>query len=78
MLRAMDRFPRGRFAPSPTGGLHLGNARTALLAWLWTRAYEGRFVMRIEDLDAPGSGQVSPPSSWRTSPGSASTGTRGP
>jgi glutamyl-tRNA synthetase len=42
---------RGRFAPSPTGRLHLGNARTALLAWLHARAAGGRFVMRVEDLD---------------------------
>ena len=42
---------RGRFAPSPTGDLHLGNARTALLAWLQARSAGGRFVMRVEDLD---------------------------
>jgi glutamyl-tRNA synthetase len=42
---------RGRFAPSPSGELHLGNARTALLAWLQARAGGGRFVMRVEDLD---------------------------
>jgi len=42
---------RGRFAPSPTGELHLGNARTALLAWHQARSAGGRFVMRIEDLD---------------------------
>jgi glutamyl-tRNA synthetase len=42
---------RGRFAPSPTGALHLGNARTALLAWLHARAAGGTFVMRVEDLD---------------------------
>jgi glutamyl-tRNA synthetase len=41
----------GRYAPSPTGRLHLGNARTALLAWLSVRAASGRFVLRIEDLD---------------------------
>lgn len=45
--------PRGRFAPSPTGELHLGNARTALLAWLWARAENGSFAMRIEDIDLP-------------------------
>jgi len=44
---------RGRFAPSPTGPLHLGNARTALLAWLAARAQGGSFVMRVEDLDGP-------------------------
>jgi len=42
---------RGRFAPSPTGQLHLGNARTALLAWLDARSAGGAFVMRMEDLD---------------------------
>jgi glutamyl-tRNA synthetase len=42
---------RGRYAPSPTGRLHLGNARTALLAWLDARSRGGTFVMRIEDLD---------------------------
>jgi len=47
-----DHAPvRGRFAPSPTGALHLGNARTALLAWLHARAAGGAFVMRVEDLD---------------------------
>ena len=44
---------RGRYAPSPTGPLHLGNARTALASWLHARAAGGRYVMRIEDLDAP-------------------------
>lgn len=44
---------RGRYAPSPTGALHLGNLRTALLAWLFARAAGGRFVLRIEDLDLP-------------------------
>jgi glutamyl-tRNA synthetase len=43
----------GRYAPSPTGDLHLGNARTALIAWLWARRAEGRFLLRSEDLDAP-------------------------
>jgi glutamyl-tRNA synthetase len=42
---------RGRYAPSPTGRQHLGNARTALLAWLQIRAAGGRFVLRVEDLD---------------------------
>lgn len=41
----------GRFAPSPTSELHLGNLRTALLAWLFARAEGLRFVVRIEDLD---------------------------
>jgi glutamyl-tRNA synthetase len=42
---------RGRFAPSPSGELHAGNARTALLAWLQVRRLGGRFIMRVEDLD---------------------------
>ncbi len=42
---------RGRFAPSPTGRLHLGNVRSALLGWLWARAERGEFLLRIEDLD---------------------------
>jgi glutamyl-tRNA synthetase len=44
---------RGRFAPSPTGPLHLGNARTALLSWLAARSAGGGYVMRVEDLDGP-------------------------
>lgn len=51
---------RGRYAPSPTGALHLGNVRTALLAWLQTRLVGGTFILRMEDLDHP-----------RTRPGSA-------
>jgi len=48
----MTRSPyRGRFAPSPTGPLHLGLARTALLGWLRARAQGGVFLLRIEDLD---------------------------
>ncbi len=42
---------RGRYAPSPTGDLHLGNLRSALLAWLLARCAGGQFVLRIEDLD---------------------------
>ena len=41
----------GRFAPSPTGSLHLGNLRTAVVAWLFARAADGRFLVRMEDLD---------------------------
>jgi glutamyl-tRNA synthetase len=40
-----------RFAPSPTGSLHLGNARTAFFSWLWARQGGGRFILRIEDTD---------------------------
>ncbi len=41
----------GRYAPSPTGDLHLGNLRTALLAWMFARSAGARFLVRLEDLD---------------------------
>ena len=41
----------GRFAPSPSGRMHLGNAFSALLAWLSARAQGGRVILRIEDLE---------------------------
>jgi glutamyl-tRNA synthetase len=47
----------GRYAPSPTGDLHLGNLRTALLAWLFARSQSARFLVRLEDLDT---GRVRP------------------
>src|SRR5689334_13465227 len=43
--------PRVRFAPSPTGYLHVGGARTALFNWLYARRHGGTFVLRIEDTD---------------------------
>src|SRR5512140_1288111 len=46
-----DNSPRARFAPSPTGYLHVGGARTALFNWLFCRRYGGRFILRIEDTD---------------------------
>ena len=52
-----ERIGVGRYAPSPTGDLHLGNLRTALLAWLFARSTSRRFLLRIEDLD---SGRVRP------------------
>jgi glutamyl-tRNA synthetase len=47
----MTDKPRLRFAPSPTGYLHIGGARTALFNWLWARRTGGAFVLRIEDTD---------------------------
>ena len=47
----MSNVPTGRFAPSPTGALHLGNLRTAMVAWLFARSDGGRFLVRMEDLD---------------------------
>ncbi len=44
---------KGRYAPSPTGAIHFGNARTALLAWLSVQQQGGVFVWRLEDLDGP-------------------------
>jgi len=44
--------PRVRFAPSPTGYLHIGGARTALFNWLYARHTGGTFILRIEDTDA--------------------------
>lgn len=44
---------RGRFAPTPSGHMHIGNALSALLAWLQIRSQEGLFVLRIEDIDKP-------------------------
>jgi len=48
-----DTSYRGRYAPTPSGPLHLGNLRTALLAWLLARHAAGLFVLRVEDLDRP-------------------------
>jgi len=47
-----NRMTVGRFAPSPTGRMHLGNVFTALISWLSVRAAGGRWILRIEDLDA--------------------------
>ncbi len=44
-------MPRGRFAPSPSGPLHIGNLRTALLAWLFARSEGSELLLRIEDID---------------------------
>ena len=42
---------RTRFAPSPTGYLHIGGARTALFNWLFARHHDGVFILRVEDTD---------------------------
>ena len=42
---------RSRFAPSPTGYLHIGSVRTALYAWLYARHHGGTFILRVEDTD---------------------------
>src|SRR4051812_35054869 len=50
---------RTRFAPSPTGYLHLGGARTALFNWAYARRHGGKFILRIEDTDLERSTQLS-------------------
>ena len=50
---------KSRFAPSPTGYLHIGGARTALFAWLWAKKNNSKFVLRIEDTDSERSTQDS-------------------
>ena len=51
MTKIGDGPARVRFAPSPTGHLHLGGLRTALFDWLWARKTNGQFILRIEDTD---------------------------
>jgi glutamyl-tRNA synthetase len=48
-----DTTFRGRYAPSPTGDLHLGSAACALVNWLWARSSGGELVLRVEDIDTP-------------------------
>ena len=47
----MEKRVRTRFAPSPTGYMHIGNLRTALYAYLLAKKYDGDFILRIEDTD---------------------------
>jgi glutamyl-tRNA synthetase len=49
---------RTRFAPSPTGFIHLGNIRSALYPWAFARANDGKFILRIEDTDLERSSQA--------------------
>ncbi|MBS0950456.1 glutamate--tRNA ligase [Weissella minor] len=51
MTETTEKKIRVRYAPSPTGHLHIGNARTALFNWLFARHYNGEFIVRIEDTD---------------------------
>ncbi|MFQ5886165.1 MAG: glutamate--tRNA ligase family protein, partial [Anaerolineae bacterium] len=55
----MSETVRVRFAPSPTGYLHVGGARTALYNWLFGRHQQGTFILRIEDTDQVRSTQES-------------------
>ena len=48
---------RTRFAPSPTGNLHIGGARTALFNWLFSKQHKGKFILRIDDTDTERSKQ---------------------
>ena len=62
MMTIHDRMPflnfsfyimtvRTRFAPSPTGFLHIGGARTALFSWAYAKKHQGQFILRVEDTD---------------------------
>src|SRR3954467_7753397 len=55
----MDSRNRLRFAPSPTGYLHVGGARTALFNWLFVKHYGGQFLLRVEDTDRARSTEAS-------------------
>ena len=71
-----DPARAGFLAPSPTGYLHVGGARTALFNWLYARRHGGIFVLRIEDTDVERSSADWGPGSWTDSAGWGSTGTR--
>ncbi|HEX2623211.1 MAG TPA: glutamate--tRNA ligase, partial [Phototrophicaceae bacterium] len=51
MTATSNRPVRTRFAPSPTGSLHIGGLRTALFSWMYARHFKGQFILRIEDTD---------------------------
>ena len=54
--------PVGRFAPTPSGRMHLGNVFSALLAWLSVRSRDGEMVLRMEDLDTQRTSAATPKS----------------
>lgn len=58
-MKDAEQIIRTRFAPSPTGYLHIGGARTALFNWLFSKQYLGTFILRIEDTDVERSTQAS-------------------
>lgn len=67
--------PAGRYAPSPSGDLHFGNLRTAVLAWLFARQSGRRFYMRVEDVDSERSSAESARRQLEDLAASASSGT---
>ena len=69
--------PRLRFAPSPTGYLHVGGARTALFNWLYARHLGGTLILRIEDTDLERSTPEMVDGILTACAGWASTGTKG-
>ena len=51
MIEKLERKPVGRFAPTPSGRMHLGNVFAAMIAWLSVKSRNGELVLRMEDLD---------------------------
>ena len=56
---AQSRTPRVRFAPSPTGFLHVGSARTFIFNWLYARHHHGTMVLRLDDTDVERNSEAS-------------------
>ena len=67
---------RTRFAPAPSGDLHVGNVRTALFSWALARRHGGTFLLRVEDTDRSRVSDEASPRPWTSCAGSGSTGTR--
>ena len=55
---------RTRFAPSPTGYLHIGGARTAIYSWAYARRHGGKFILRVEDTDVERSTHAATKHGW--------------